>query len=90
MISFTTCLETRKRREKSRKGREKQKQPPDFSCENHFFTTGVMKPTKLLSFFKKKQVNEFIRVKIVIILNFCNKKVIFAVFYVKDVNKSVP
>ena len=49
-----------------------------------------MKPTKLLSFFKKKQVNEFIRVKIVIILNFRNKKVIFAVFYVKDVNKSVP
>ena len=90
MISFTTCLETRKRREKSRKGREKQKQPPDFSCESHFFTTGVMKPTKLLSFFKKKQVNEFIRVKIVIILNFRNKKVIFVVFYVKDVNKSVP
>ena len=49
-----------------------------------------MKPTKLLSFLKKEQVNEFVRVKAVIILNFCTKKIIFVVFYVKDVNKSVP
>ena len=32
-----------------------------------FFTTVVIKPTKLLGFFKKTQVNEFIRVKIVVI-----------------------
>ena len=36
------------------------------------------------------QINEFIRVKTVIILNLCNKKIIFAVVYIKDVNKSVP
>ena len=57
---------------------------------SHFSTTGVIKPTKLLSFFKKKQLNKFMRVKIVIVLNFRNKKVIFIGFYVKDVNKSVP
>ena len=54
-----------------------------------FFTTGVMKPTKLLSFFKMKQVNEFIRVKTVII-SFRNKKITFVVFYVKAISKSVP
>ena len=57
---------------------------------SHFSTTGVIKPTKLLSFSKKKQLNEFMRVKIVIVLNFRNEKVIFIAFYVKDVNKSVP
>ena len=57
---------------------------------SHFSTTGVIKPTKLLSFFKKKQLNKFMRVKIVIVLNFRNEKVIFIAFYVKDVNKSVP
>ena len=57
---------------------------------SHFSTTGVIKPTKLLSFFKKKQLNKFMRVKIVIVLNFRNEKVIFIGFYVKDVNKSVP
>ena len=57
---------------------------------SHFFMMGVMKPTKLLSFLKKMQINEFIRVKTVIILNLCNKKIIFAVVYIKDVNKSVP
>ena len=36
----------------------------------------------------KNQVNEFIRVKTVIILSSPNKKIIFVVFYVKDVNKS--
>ena len=56
---------------------------------SHRFTTGVKKPTKLISFFKK-QANEFIRVKVVIILNFQDEKVYFIVFYVKDVNKTVP
>ena len=37
--------------------------------------------------FNKKQVNEFVRVKCVIILNFQDEKVIF---YAKDVNKTVP
>ena len=57
---------------------------------SHFFTMGVMKPTKLLRFHKKNKVNEFIRVNAVIILNFCNKKTNFCSFYVKDANKSVP
>ena len=39
---------------------------------------------------KKKQVNVFLRVKIVIAINFWDKKVIFILFYVKDVNKTVP
>ena len=56
---------------------------------SHRFTTGVKKPTKLISFFKK-QANEFISVKVVIILNFQDEKVYFIVFYVKDVNKTVP
>ena len=44
---------------------------------SYFFRTRVIKPTKLLNVFKKKQ---FIRVKIVTILNFRNEKVIFIVF----------
>ena len=51
-----------------------------------FFHDGVIKQTKFLL---KKQVNEFIRVKIVIILNyFCKNN--FDGFYVKEVTKSVP
>ena len=42
--------------------------------------------TKLLCYFESKQENDFIWVKLVIILNFYNKKLIFIVFYVKDVN----
>lgn len=42
--------------------------------------------TKLLSYFENRQENDFIWVKLVIILNFYNKKLIFTVFYVKDVN----
>ena len=58
---------------------------------NLFSMGRFIKPTKLLSFVRKKeQVNEIIRTKIVIILNFCNEKVISIVFYVKDINKSVP
>ena len=38
-----------------------------FHVNEPFFTTGVIKPTMLLSFSKEKQVNEFIRVKIVVI-----------------------
>ena len=44
---------------------------------------------KLSGFLKKKQVNKLIGVKTVITLNFRNKKIIFVVFYVKDVNKLV-
>ena len=36
-----------------------------------------------------KQVNKFSKVKIVIKINFNIEKVIFIVYYVKDVNKSV-
>ena len=58
---------------------------------SHFSSIGIIKQTKLSSFFfLKKQVNEFIRVKIIIILNFHNGKVVSIVFYVKGVNKSLP
>ena len=57
---------------------------------SHFSTTGFIKPAKLLRIFKKKGANEFIKVKIVVILNFCYEKVIFVVFYVKNMNKLVP
>ena len=53
----------------------------------HFFKTWVAKPGELLSTFQKKQKNEFICVKLVIILLFCNEKV---PFFVKDLNKSLP
>ena len=43
--------------------------------------------TNKVNMFNKKQVNEFVRVKCVIILNFQDEKVIF---YAKDVNKTVP
>ena len=46
----------------------------------------VIVETKLLCYFESKQENDFIWVKLVIILNFYNKKLIFIVFYVKDVN----
>ena len=46
-----------------------------FMRMRHFFNTGVIKPGELLSTFQKKQKNEFICVKLVIILIFCNEKV---------------
>ena len=46
----------------------------------------IIVETKLLCYFESKQENDFIWVKLVIILNFYNKKLIFIVFYVKDVN----
>ena len=50
----------------------------------HLSKTGVIKPTKLIIKKKqKKQVNKFIEVKIVLILNFRDWKVIFAVFMSK-------
>ena len=49
----------------------------------HFFKTGVIKPGELLSTFQKKQKNEFICVKLVIILIFCNEKVPFIDFLSK-------
>ena len=56
---------------------------------SHFTTIGVIKPTNLF-FFKKKQLNEFIRVKTFLTLNLPYEKVTFIVFHAKDVNKSVP
>ena len=49
----------------------------------HFFKMGVIKPGELLSTFQKKQKNEFICVKLVITLIFCNEKVPFIVFLSK-------
>ena len=37
-----------------------------------------------------RKVNEFIRVKIVFIINLWDEKVAFIHFYPKDVNKTVP
>ena len=37
-----------------------------------------------------RKVNEFIRVKIVFIINLWDEKVAFILFYAKDVNKTVP
>ena len=54
------------------------------------FYDGGHKTNKVNKFFQEKQLTEFIRVKIVIILIFRNEKVISVVFYVKDVNKTVP
>ena len=51
---------------------------------------GIIKPGELLSTFPKKQKNEFICVKLVIILIFFNEKVPFIDFFVKDLNKSLP
>ena len=48
-----------------------------------FFKTGVIKPVELLSAFQKKQKNEFICVKLVITLIFCNEKVPFIDFLSK-------
>ena len=45
----------------------------------HFFTTGVIKPTELLSLFEKKQE------KLVNTLNFCSVKITSIVFHIKDV-----
>ena len=49
----------------------------------HFFKTGVIKPGELLTTFQKKQKNEFICVKLVIILIFYNEKVPFIDFLSK-------
>ena len=49
----------------------------------HFFKTEVIKPGELLSTFQKKQKKEFICVKLVIILIFCNEKVPFIDFLSK-------
>ena len=67
------------------KGQEQWEQPPTFSCEWAILPRWGLSKSKDIKFLlKKKQVNEFVRVKIVIILNSHNIKVI------KDVNKSVP
>ena len=48
-----------------------------------FFQDGVIKPGELLSTFQKKQKDEFICVKLVIILIFCNEKAPFIYFLSK-------
>ena len=49
------------------------------------FYDGDYKTNKLNKIFKKIQVNEFTRVKIVIIINFCDKKVTFILFFMSKV-----
>ena len=53
------------------------------------FYDGCFETNKFNMFLQQKQTNEFIKVKVVIKLNNHIEKVIFIVFYVKDVNKSV-
>ena len=49
----------------------------------HFFKTGFIKPGELLSAFQKKQKNEFICAKLVIVSIFCNEKLPFIDFLSK-------
>ena len=49
----------------------------------HFFKTGVIKPGELLSTYQNKLKNEFICVKLVIILIACNERVPFIDFLSK-------
>ena len=49
----------------------------------HFFKTRVIKPAELLSSFQKQRKNEFICIKLVIILIFCNENVPFIDFLSK-------
>ena len=55
-----------------------------------FYHDGGYKTNKVISFVKKRQVDEFIRVKTFLILNLLNEKVTFIVCHIKEVNKSVP
>ena len=48
-----------------------------------FLQDGGCKTNKVIKFFKKNQVNEFSRVKIIVILNSHDVKVIFIVFFAK-------
>ena len=70
-LTTSSRMVNHKTRERSRR---KEATINFFMWMSHFSTTGVIKQTKLLSFFLKKQVNEFIRVKIAIILNCHNVK----------------
>ena len=54
-----------------------------FILMRHLFKTGVIKQGELLSSFQKKQKNEFICIKPVIILIFCNEEVPFIDFLSK-------
>ena len=55
----------------------------DFYPNAPFFKTGVIKPGELLSTSQKKQKNELICVKLVIILIFCYEKAPFIAFLSK-------
>ena len=72
---------------RTRERREEREQPLGFSWNEPFFNNEGYKTNKVIKVFNKKQVNEFIGFKIVIILNFRNKNVII-VLYVKDVDES--
>ena len=47
---------------------------------HHFLKMWVIKLGESLSIFQKKQKNEFICVKLIVILIFCNEKVAFIYF----------
>ena len=51
---------------------------------------GGFEINKVIEILYMKKVNKFSKVKIVIKINSHIEKVIFIVYYVKDVNKSVP
>ena len=69
---------------------EDGEQPPGFILEYAIFQDGGYKIRRIIKYFSKETKNEFICVKLVIILIFCNEKVPFIDFFVKDLNKSLP
>ena len=70
--------------------REDGEQPPGFLLEYAIFQDGGYQTRRIIKYFSIETKNEFICVKLVIILIFCNEKVPFIDFFVKDLNKSLP
>ena len=89
MISSPPQSEKDLKRDKSKNERSESSHQSSHVNESSFHD-GVYETNEVNEFLWKKQANEFIIVKIVLKLNFRIEKVIFIVFYVKDVNKSVP
>ena len=54
------------------------------------FQDGGYKTRRIIKYFSKKQKNEFICMKLVIVLIFCNEKVMFIDFWSNILNKSLP
>ena len=91
MISSSLCFEQprgqkRERETATRAGAAIR----NLTWMRHLLTAGVIKQTELLIRFKEKQENESIWVKIVIIVNIRNEKVVYVVSMSKIPYKSKP